>query len=465
MLDKYDEEIEGEKLKYFRLDVAGHVDSHGDADSEMEKIRSTLKAQQMSLEMAAPQLARDYYTEEELVKFKKPRKKVRKVVRKRQTLKADDLLTMTVDSAQDRGSRNIKSILKNKDNQNIGEAMDIETLPAVPVDELDLYVATNDESSMKDIIDDDEAENELQLALERSRRQKRFKQESDDDPSMVVQKLAHSVLAKPQKSEPKSKRKSKGTIILNSTSEFCRTLGDIPTLNPNPVPVVPELEEEEKVDEAVQIIIDEPVNPVGTWEEVDEEKTTTATVNEEVEDENVLEAEPLPSGMAATLNLATMKGYLTSGVKPKFKFDPLNLPETKSEVDVEKMRDEEKNRYSSRGYERDRDRYDPHSFKDKSNYKPNIKLEYVDDKGRPLNKKEAFRLLSHRFHGKGSGKIKTEKRAKKLQEDKKLQMMSSIDTPLNTSALFKDKQEKTQSAYLVLSGGGKNLLSGESLQK
>ncbi len=34
-----------------------------------------------------------------------------------------------------------------------------------------------------------------------------------------------------------------------------------------------------------------------------------------------------------------------------------------------------------------------------------------------MNEKEAFRFLSHRFHGKGSGKKKTEKRAKKLVEE------------------------------------------------
>jgi U4/U6.U5 tri-snRNP-associated protein 1 len=34
-----------------------------------------------------------------------------------------------------------------------------------------------------------------------------------------------------------------------------------------------------------------------------------------------------------------------------------------------------------------------------------------------MNEKEAFRFLSHRFHGKGSGKKKTEKRAKKLAEE------------------------------------------------
>lgn len=56
-------------------------------------------------------------------------------------------------------------------------------------------------------------------------------------------------------------------------------------------------------------------------------------------------------------------------------------------------------------------------FKEKDTYKPDVKLEYVDDSGRNLTPKEAFRQLSHRFHGKGSGKKKTEKRMKKLEEE------------------------------------------------
>ena len=56
-------------------------------------------------------------------------------------------------------------------------------------------------------------------------------------------------------------------------------------------------------------------------------------------------------------------------------------------------------------------------FKEKEGYKPAFKLEYSDDSGRNLNQKEAFRQLSHRFHGKGSGKKKTEKRSKKMEED------------------------------------------------
>ena len=45
-------------------------------------------------------------------------------------------------------------------------------------------------------------------------------------------------------------------------------------------------------------------------------------------------------------------------------------------------------------------------FKEKEGFKPNVKLEYIDDDGHVLCAKEAFRYLSHKFHGKGPGKNK-----------------------------------------------------------
>lgn len=49
-------------------------------------------------------------------------------------------------------------------------------------------------------------------------------------------------------------------------------------------------------------------------------------------------------------------------------------------------------------------------FKD---YKPDVKIEHKDEYGRTMSQKEAFKYLSHQFHGKGSGKQKTEKKLKK----------------------------------------------------
>ena len=71
------------------------------------------------------------------------------------------------------------------------------------------------------------------------------------------------------------------------------------------------------------------------------------------------------------------------------------------------------------------------------------------------------RYRSHKFHGKGSGKMKTEKREKKIQENLLMAQMNSTDTPLNTLSRLQEKQKELQSPYVVLSGA-KLLGSGAS---
>lgn len=62
------------------------------------------------------------------------------------------------------------------------------------------------------------------------------------------------------------------------------------------------------------------------------------------------------------------------------------------------------------------------------NYKPNVKLTYTDEFGRDMNRKEAFKHLSHMFHGKGSGKGKTEKKLKKVADEKRVAARSVLDS-------------------------------------
>jgi len=95
-------------------------------------------------------------------------------------------------------------------------------------------------------------------------------------------------------------------------------------------------------------------------------------------------------------------------------------------------------------------------FREKDGYKPEVKLEYNDEDGKPISAKEAFRLLSHKFHGKGSGKNKIDKKRKKSEQEKLLQHMNSTDTPLKTLELLQQKQKDTHSPYLILSGSKVN---------
>ncbi|EAL66572.1 SART-1 family protein [Dictyostelium discoideum AX4] len=81
-------------------------------------------------------------------------------------------------------------------------------------------------------------------------------------------------------------------------------------------------------------------------------------------------------------------------------------------------------------------------------------IEHKDEFGRVMSRKEAFVKMSQVFHGKKSGKNKMEKRKRLYEEELKKMKMDSNDTPLGMVKSFQSYQEKTNSPYLVLSGGG-----------
>lgn len=62
-----------------------------------------------------------------------------------------------------------------------------------------------------------------------------------------------------------------------------------------------------------------------------------------------------------------------------------------------------------------------------SSYKPTVQLKYMDEHGRQLDQKAAFKHLSHQFHGKGSGKGKTEKMLKQIDDENRRESRSLFD--------------------------------------
>lgn len=115
-------------------------------------------------------------------------------------------------------------------------------------------------------------------------------------------------------------------------------------------------------------------------------------------------------------------------------------------------RDQATREYENRVREQQEARASIDLFK---NYKPDVSIAYYDEFGRALAPKEAWKALSHKFHGKGSGKMKTEKRLKKIAEEKKKEAMASGDTPLSMNRAFQIRQEKTGQAHFVLSVGNR----------
>lgn len=127
----------------------------------------------------------------------------------------------------------------------------------------------------------------------------------------------------------------------------------------------------------------------------------------------ILDEEPdVASGVAAALKLARSKGYLEQ--------EDTNRPSNTrfAHLQAQHYSIEDKSHAEDDKYSR-RDRFSGPlmDFKEKSTFQPNVKLEYIDDNGHILNSKEAFRYLSHKFHGKGPGKNKVEKRLKKNEQE------------------------------------------------
>uniref|UniRef100_A0A2K6N0F2 Spliceosome associated factor 1, recruiter of U4/U6.U5 tri-snRNP n=2 Tax=Rhinopithecus TaxID=542827 RepID=A0A2K6N0F2_RHIBE len=468
ILSKYDEELEGERPHSFHLEQGGMAD--GLRERELEEIRAKLRLQAQSLSTVGPRLASEYLTPEEMVAFRRTKRRVRKIRKKEKevVVRADDLLPLG-DQTQDGdfGSRwraglgwpGVSEVEEEKESVP-------QPLPSddTRVENMDIsdegegapgWRRWSEQPGSPQVLEEDEAELELQKQLEKGRRLRQLQQlqqlrDSGEKVVEIVKKLESRQRGWEEDEDPERK----GTIVFNATSEFCRTLGEIPTYG-----LAGNREEQE---ELMDFERDEERSANGGSESDGEENIGWSTVNLDEEKQQqdfsassttILDEEPIVNrGLAAALLLCQNKGLLETTVQKvaRVKAPNKSLPsavyciEDKMAIDDKYSRREE-----YRGFTQD--------FKEKDGYKPDVKIEYVDETGRKLTPKEAFRQLSHRFHGKGSGKMKTERRMKKLDEEALLKKMSSSDTPLGTVALLQEKQKAQKTPYIVLSGSGKSM--------
>lgn len=173
------------------------------------------------------------------------------------------------------------------------------------------------------------------------------------------------------------------------------------------------------------------------------------------------------AGMASTLNILRQQGILAQSSADQQEREKVQLQrdlwlasmrQRLAQRDLDRLqsrggnKDQAQREYENRMREQQEARENLNMFKD---YKPDVNIVYYDEFGRQLTPKEAWKALSHKFHGKGSGKMKTEKRLKKIAEEKKKEAMASGDTPLSMSKAFQQRQEKTRQAHFVLSVGNR----------
>uniref|UniRef100_A0A8C7SXM8 U4/U6.U5 tri-snRNP-associated protein 1 n=1 Tax=Oncorhynchus mykiss TaxID=8022 RepID=A0A8C7SXM8_ONCMY len=425
VLGKYDEEIDGEKKKSFQLSKGGCAE--GERERELQAIRETLRNQGLG-------------------------KKIRKKA-------LPDELQLDDTRNTDFGSR-----VRGRGRRQMDEGQEVSKegviIPGldVPQQSDDIRMADMDISDDEDfiptepaVLEEDEAEQDLQKQLEKQRKKLKQKQLLQDSGEKVAEQVPW--LARVDGSDDED-NKNNLNIVFNATSEFCRTLGDIPTYglsgNREDQEDIMDFEQEAARDGAGGSDSDEDENVGWSIVNVDEEQKqpdfSTASTT-------ILDEEPIvSSGLAAALALCKNKGLLDTQMQKisRVRAPTGALPNDNYSIEDKMTIDDKYSRREEyRGFTQD--------FKEKDAYKPDVKIEYVDESGRKLTPKEAFRQLSHRFHGKGSGKMKTERRMKKLEEEALLKKMSSSDTPLGTVALLQEKQKSQKTPYIVLSGSGKSM--------
>uniref|UniRef100_T1IIN4 U4/U6.U5 tri-snRNP-associated protein 1 n=1 Tax=Strigamia maritima TaxID=126957 RepID=T1IIN4_STRMM len=275
----------------------------------------------------------------------------------------------------------------------------------------------------------------------------------------TLKSLVTSIMSRPARSI--IPEETENCVTFSSSLEFCRDLGELNSYgssgnrDENPNDVI-DLNESLGLLEDPKEVVQCDETDRGGWNEVGmNEKPIEPAMDEKgVKSWCILEPEPdLSVGIAGALKLSMMKGLFDKEEKPLLRSSKVvDARESNYRIDDKYGADHD----DTRGRRRENFNSGPTmSFTEKVNYKPEIRLEYTDDQGNALNSKEAFRHMSHKFHGIESGKNKTEKRLKKLQQEALSKKMSSDDTPLHTLQLLKDKQKKTNLPYVVINNGKK----------
>ena len=422
ILQHYDEAIEGKKRKRFTLDGQGSTAEEREATRR--SIGQKLKAQSITLEMSKDMPASDYQ-EERQVKIKKPKKKA-KSTRQRQ-LDDDDVIP----AERPNGSA-AEFDGMDMDGDKIGD----DFAPSKPV------------QSTSSFADDEDLQ--ASLAIQRREALKKRKRTKPEDLAKQFRMEAEEASNRMDEDD----QADDSGLIIDETTEFVANLRNSPepatSRTVEAVKSLPDVKQESSTDEAEgDIDMDRSFDHPSDYGK-EFKRETSAPTAPELTGTGLDEEANVNQGIGATLALLSQRGLIKNAQngdinaldrdRQRFlteKRKRESEAERKARLQRERDRASGKlDRMSARDREeyarwenKQRDQAESRQMAEIFNkeYKPNVELKYLDDFGRRMNPKEAFKHLSHQFHGKGSGKQKTEKHLKKIEDDKRREAMSSLD--------------------------------------
>ncbi|KAL2160086.1 hypothetical protein VTH06DRAFT_1741 [Thermothelomyces fergusii] len=414
ILSKYDEVIYGKKKKTFTLDAAATSTELADI---LEAPAQKRKHQAVDLEELedAPAPTSDYLDPSE-VKVKKPKKKKSKSTRRRRD--DDDDVLFPADAPDG----------------------------VEPAQEMDIDSATPTFAKKPKVIDDnfvDDEDLQSTLALQRKEALKKRKKLRPEDIAKQIRETSEV---------PEGDEGPEGNgIIMDEVSRFVDGLRaeqdeDRKTRRPK---------SEEPAAASVTAMQDESSED-EEMHDADRQASASreATPPADVPATGVEEEKTVSQGLGATLALLRERHLIEEGkgaeLNEKYRQRQRFLNELHRRMalfDQEAKAQRERDRASGRldrmsAREREEWQRQQNALRDqhqarvldqlfREGYRPEVELKYVDSTGRRLDVKEAFKELSHQFHGKGSGKGKTDKKLKKLAEEKRRMAQSMLDASQN----------------------------------
>ncbi|CAA7394074.1 unnamed protein product [Spirodela intermedia] len=430
MLPQYDEPNQDEGVT---LDDSGRFT--GEAEKKLEELRRRIQGNVVSKNYedltTYGKTSSDYFTPEEMLQFKKPKRK--KSLRKKEKL---DLDALEADAksvglgASDLGSRKDQIRSSSKLEQERAEAqMRSEAYESAlaRAQEASMALARAETLTIVKAEEDDgpvfgEDYEDLQRSLERARKLALSRQE--EAAASGPQAIALEVKSKTVEIENRtSTEPQENKVVITEMEEFVLGLQfNEDTHKPDSEDVFMDEEQEEKeLKDHVEDVGDE----ASAWSELMETDVAEPSISKEEEDvvpDEVIHEVVVGKGLSGALKLLQDRGTL------------------KETID-----------WGGRTMDKKKSKLVGLVDNDGSGSKE-IRIERLDEFGRIMTPKEAFRMLSHKFHGKGPGKAKLEKRMKQYQEDLKLKQMKASDTPSMSVERMREAQARLKTPYLVLSG-------------
>uniref|UniRef100_A0A0K0EJC8 SART-1 family protein n=1 Tax=Strongyloides stercoralis TaxID=6248 RepID=A0A0K0EJC8_STRER len=451
VLSKYDEVLEGEKREMFRLDDEGCMDVEKEAkELEIKKQLQMERLKLQTLETEKYKIASDFYTEDEILTFRKPKKKKNKD-KKSKKVYDEDLLPEVQDTENDKREKALRLAKRNEgklnmkvvDNYNKDEDKTIDLKELLNEDNEKKMEVDDEESDeelkehikLASIVVEDDFESELNDILNKTRKLKQLKNINEEKKDIGLQTTEMLNKLKEIKKEVTD---DKGFVI-DSTVEYCRHIGDFD----NTV-IKQEYISDDEMDVLEKSDDGDKLNKKFNKDNFKEASTgSSLQVKKEDDDDefkdyvNVFGKEDTTSrGIAGMLKLAGQKGYFENKKSKKEKDEkPVNsnllLPPSKIKVDKSHVEDDAFTKKMDKIVRSKAGRGGGPSFEDKADYNPQVTLSYADSRGRELNPKQAFRELSWKFHGKAPGKKQTEKRLARFEKEDKIKKMNSCFTTVD----------------------------------